>query len=122
MQLDLSVRHGSISEESQNKLKSKAEKLGRYFERLMAIEIIVDLKDPKGPQVEIKVSAEHKHDFVAHSTSENLYQAADTAVQKIEQQLKKYKQKVQQRHRNSNHKKEMLAESNPAEETLHDED
>jgi len=100
VQLDISIRHGHLSEASQAKLKSKAEKLGRFFERLTAIEIVVDLSDEQSPQVDIKASAEHKHDFVAHEKSDNLMKSFESAAQKIEQQLRKYKERVQQRHRN----------------------
>ena len=99
VQLDIAIRHGHLSEDSQAKLKSKAEKLARFFERLTAIEIIVDLSDEQSPQVDIKASAEHKHDFVAHEKSDNLMKSFESAVQKIEQQLRKYKQRVQQKHR-----------------------
>lgn len=108
VQLDISIRHGRLSEASQAKLKSKAEKLGRYFERLTAIEIIVDLSDEQSPQVDVKVSAEHKHDFVAHHKSENLMKSFESAVQKIEQQLRKYKEKVQERHRNPQSRRQEL--------------
>jgi len=99
VQLDIAIRHGHLSEDSQAMLKSKAEKLARFFERLTAIEIIVDLSDEQSPQVDIKASAEHKHDFVAHEKSDNLMKSFESAVQKIEQQLRKYKQRVQQKHR-----------------------
>ena len=100
MQLDISVRHGHLSEASQNKLKSRAEKLGRFFDRLTAIEIVVDLSDEQSPRVDIKASAEHKHDFVAHEQTDSLMKSFEAAVQKIEQQLRKYKERLQERHRN----------------------
>lgn len=102
MQVSISMRHGHLGEASQEKLKAKAEKLSRIFERIMAIEVTVDLKNEQSPEVDIHVSAEHKHDFVAHAKSESLQGAFDGAVQKIEQQLRKYKERVQERHRNSN--------------------
>ena len=73
----------------------------RIFDRLTAIEVIVDLKDDANPRVDLKVSAEHKHDFVAHDQSENLMGSVDAVVHRLEQQLRKYKEKVQERHRNS---------------------
>ncbi len=100
MQLSISTRHGHLSEATQEKLRARAEKLGRIFDRLMAIEITVDLKDPQKPRVDVNVSAEHKHDFVAHEQGDNLLGALDACVQKIEQQLRKYKERVQERHRN----------------------
>lgn len=101
MQVSISVRHGQLAESTQNTLKSKAEKLSRFFDRIMAIELVVDLQNEQAPSVEVLVSAEHKHDFVASDKSESLTAATDSAVQKIEQQLRKYKEKVQQKHRSA---------------------
>jgi putative sigma-54 modulation protein len=99
VQISVSVRHGRLSEGSQEKLKAKVEKFGRIFERIMAIELVVDLSDEQSPQVGINVSAEHKHDFVAHAQADSLLSAFDSAQAKIEHQLRKYKEKVQERHR-----------------------
>jgi putative sigma-54 modulation protein len=101
VQLTISIRHGHLSEASQAKIRSKVEKLDRYFERLTAIEVVVDLEDSEQPKIDVNVSAEHKHDFVAHERGDTLWAALDAAVQKIEQQLRRYKEKVQERHRNS---------------------
>ncbi len=101
MQIQISTRHGQLSEASQQKITAKAEKLVRIFDRLTAIEVIIDLTDEATPRVDLKVAAEHKHDFVAHDQSENLMASVDTVVHRMEQQLRKYKEKVQERHRNN---------------------
>jgi putative sigma-54 modulation protein len=101
VQIKVSTRHGQLSDASQKKIAAKAEKLSRIFDRLTAIEVIVDLTDEAKPRVDLKVSAEHKHDFVAHDQSENLMGSVDEVVHKLEQQLRKYKEKVQERHRGS---------------------
>jgi putative sigma-54 modulation protein len=100
VQIEITTRHGHLSEASQQKISAKVEKLQRFFDRLMAIEVIVNLTDEARPQVDIKVSAEHKHDFVARDQSDNLMGSIDAVVQKLEQQLRKYKERVQERHRN----------------------
>jgi putative sigma-54 modulation protein len=100
VQIRIATRHGNLSEATQDRIKKKAEKLSRLFDRLTEIEVIVDLKDEAAPRVDIKCAAEHKHDFVAHENSENLMAAVDAAVQKLEQQVRRYKERVQQRHRN----------------------
>lgn len=101
MQISITARHGHLSETSQEKIKAKVEKLVRFFERIMAIEVVVDLQDETNPGVEILVSAEHKHDFVAADKSASLQTALDATVHKLEQQLRKYKEKVQERHRST---------------------
>lgn len=117
MQVSISVRHGHLAESTQSKLKSKVEKLSRHFDRLMSIEIVVDLQDEQHPAVELMVSAEHKHDFVASDKAESLLSATDGAAQKIEQQLRKYKDKVQQKHRGSQQRRdEVVVDSDGVEE------
>ncbi len=99
MQIKVSTRHGQLSEASQTKISTKVEKLTRIHDRLTAIEVIVDLTDESSPRVDLKVAAEHKHDFVAHDQSESLMGSVDEAIHKVEQQLRKDKEMVQERHR-----------------------
>jgi putative sigma-54 modulation protein len=99
VQINIATRHGHLSDATREKITAKVDKLSRYFERLTAIEVTVDLDRKDAPAVELKVSAEHKHDFVAICEGSELFMALDRALHKIQQQLRKYKQRVQQRHR-----------------------
>ncbi len=94
MQIEISTRHGGLSPEQQRHLHEKAEKLRKYFGRLMAIEVAVD-QGKQAWDVEILVSAEHKHDFVAREVGPTPESAMDQCVHKIENQLRRYKEKVQ---------------------------
>jgi putative sigma-54 modulation protein len=99
VQISISARHGHLSESTQSKITAKLEKLPKYFERLTAVELTVNLEHRDAPSVDLRVSAEHKHDFVATEQAADLLAAVDCAVHKIEQQLRKYKEKVQDHHR-----------------------
>ena len=99
MQITISVRHGTLSEEVQARIMAKVEKLSRLFERLLGIEVTVDLERRDESIVDLSVSAEHKHDFTASQRSNDLMGAMDQVVHKLEQQLRKYKQKIQEHHR-----------------------
>lgn len=101
MQIRITVRHGSVSDETQEKITAKVDKLGRLFERLTSIEVRIDLEHRDMPGVDLRVSAEHKHDFMATAQAGELMAAMDLAMRKVEQQLRKYKQKIQNRHRGS---------------------
>jgi putative sigma-54 modulation protein len=94
VQIEISTRHGGLSSEQQKYLHDKAEKLLKYFGRLMAIEVAVD-HVKHAWEVEILVSAEHKHDFVAREAGSTPEAAMDQCVHKIEQQLRRYKERVQ---------------------------
>ncbi len=114
MQINVSTRHGQLSEAAQNKIKAKAEKLNRFFDRLTSIALTVDVKDPENPAVDIQVSAEHKHDFVAHEKGTELMAAVDAAIQKMEQQIRKYKERVQSRHRKTDVRRQLTEVDTPA--------
>lgn len=94
MQIEISTRHGALGADQQAYLQEKAEKLVKYFGRLMAIEVAVD-HVKHAWAVEIRVSAEHKHDFFASEEAPTPEAAMDQCVHKIEQQLRKYKERVQ---------------------------
>lgn len=102
MQVKISARHGHLSETAQQNIEEKASKLLHYFERISMIEVTVDLADELNKSVEILVSAEHKHDFVARETAAELHAAVDMAIHKIERQITKYKEKIQD-HRRDQH-------------------
>ena len=104
MQINISTRHGHLSDETQTAITTKVEKLTRFFERLTSIEVTIDLERADTPQVHLEVAAEHKHDFVATDRSDNLFASVDNVVEKMEQQLRKYKEKVRDRHRVSGNK------------------
>jgi len=107
VQIEISTRHGGLGLEQQSYLRDKAEKLLKYFGRLMAIEVAVD-HIKHAWQVEIRVSAEHKHDFFASEEGVTPEAAMDLCVHKIEHQLRRYKERVQ------NHKGDVaLGETSP---------
>lgn len=117
MQIKISARHGHLSDATQEKMTAKLDKLNRIFERLTSIELTVDLQKPDAIEVDLKVSAEHKHDFVATHTGGELMGVLDGALHKLEQQIRKYKERVQERHRTPGARQENLrADEPPTEE------
>ena len=119
MHIEVSCRHGEISSQVRNHIESKSEKLLTYFERITAIDITVDFEGTvakgagaansngaadeleKRVKVEIEVDAEHKHDFVSHEVGEDARTVFDAALHKMEQQIRRYKDRVQ------NHRRDM---------------
>jgi putative sigma-54 modulation protein len=98
VQIKISVRHGHLSDATQQIIRDKAEKLLHFFERLTMIAVTVDMqKDQKW--VEFLVQAEHKHDFVAHDSHPDLLAAVDLVLDKLEAQLRRYKEKIQDHRR-----------------------
>lgn len=75
-------------------MSKKAEKLLTYFDRVTSISITIDFSNGQS-KVEILVDAEHRHDLVAAETDSEATTAFDLALHKMEQQLRKYKEKIQ---------------------------
>jgi putative sigma-54 modulation protein len=94
VQVKLSARHGQLADDARTALAEKAEKLLHFFDRLTFIEVTVDLAKPE-KQVEIVATAEHKHEFVARGESTDLTAAFNQALDKVKQQIKHYKERVQ---------------------------
>jgi putative sigma-54 modulation protein len=110
VQVDISTRHGHLSDVSRQKIEAKVMRVTRVFERLTSIHLTVDLEHEEMPSVDLKVSAEHKHDFVSTDRGADLMGSIDAVVHRMESQLRKYKEKIRQRHR-SEHDRESHSES-----------
>jgi putative sigma-54 modulation protein len=102
VQLKISVRHGHVSDATQEMVREKLEKLNRLYERADAIDATLDMEHRDHPKVDLRVTVK-KHDFVSVGAADNLIAAVDMAVEKMEQQLRKHKEKVQDRHRGASH-------------------
>jgi putative sigma-54 modulation protein len=93
MQVNVSVRHGSLQPGDQDLIEEKAAKLRRLYDRVNAIEVTVDLERLDNPTVEIQVSAELADDCVATAEASTVIAALDAAIPKVEQQLRRLKEK-----------------------------
>lgn len=102
MQVKVSARHGHLDETTQAAIREKAEKLLHYFERVALIEVTLDLSG-QDKKAEILVNAEHKHDFVAHAEAEDVLVAMNLAIDKMKQQIKHYKERIQDHRRAPSH-------------------
>ena len=105
MQVKIAARHGQLSDDVQNQLTEKAEKLLHFFNRLTMIEVTVDLhKERNGKlKVEICATAEHSHEFVGCDEDSDVLHAFNLAATHVKQQITHYKEKLQDHRRNPTH-------------------
>ena len=80
-------------------IEQKASKLLHFFDRITLIEVTVDLQHPGRKLAEVRVDAEHKTDFVAHEEDEHVMPAVEKALTKMEHQIHRYKEKIQDHRR-----------------------
>jgi putative sigma-54 modulation protein len=103
VQINITARHGHLSPGSQEKITEKVEGLRRFFDRMTAMHVTVDLGRPDSPTVEVRVSAEHHDEFVATESADTVLAALDGVIEKVEAQLRKFKEKLKE-HRATAHK------------------
>jgi putative sigma-54 modulation protein len=99
VQIKISVRHGQLTNDVQQSIQDRAQKLLHFFDRLTMIAVTVDLERKEQKVVEVLVQAEHKHDFVARESHPDLLAAVDLVLDKLEGQLRRYKEKIQDHRR-----------------------
>ncbi len=101
MQINISARHGQLASETQEKIVEKLRKLSRYNDRISAVQMTVDLNQPATPDVELIVSVDGAGEFVAKTKANGgkLLGAVESSMQKVEEQMKRYKEKKIDQHR-----------------------
>ena len=100
MQITISTRHGDISEATKEKITQKVEKLQRFFDRLTSVDVTVNLDKVDEPSIEVAVRSEKRQDFVASYQSDDMFGSVDQVIAKLEQQIKKHKEKLKERGKN----------------------
>jgi putative sigma-54 modulation protein len=105
VQVKVSARHGHLSDDTQTQLTEKAEKLLHFFNRLIMIEVTVDLhKEHAGKlKVEIIATAEHKHEFVGRDEDTDVLHAFNRAAAHVKHQISHHKEKIQDHRRDPAH-------------------
>lgn len=98
MQVAIACRHGSIKPDLNEYIRTKSEKLLTYFERVTSIQVTLDFDNDR-VKAEILVDAEHKHNFVATAEGSEAGATFDQTLHKMEQQIRKYKEKLQDHRR-----------------------
>ena len=103
MQISISGRHGHLSPATQDKITEKVEVVRKFFDRMTAIGVTVDLEHRDRPSVELRVRAEHHDEFVAVEEAGTVFAALDGAIEKMENQLRRFKERLKE-HRAVGHK------------------
>ena len=93
VEVEIIAKHGELADSIQDAMVEKVSKLPRFFERTTGIHVVADMSHAE-PELEIIVSAEGTSDFFAKDKGTNVMVALDKTIAKIEQQLRKHKEKI----------------------------
>jgi putative sigma-54 modulation protein len=98
MQVTVTGRHMGVTEALKDYCRDKAERLTRLLDRIQSVEVVVDGKEGDHT-VEMIVHSAGTQPFVAREQHTDAFAAVDLLMDKIEEQLRRYKEK----HRNRKH-------------------
>jgi putative sigma-54 modulation protein len=103
VQINISARHGHLSPGTQEKISAKVEAITRLFDKITSIQVVVDLEHREEPSVELKILADHHDEFVATVKAESIQAALDGVIDKVEAQVRKFKERLKE-HKATSHK------------------
>lgn len=93
MNITISGRHLSVTEAMKEYARKKAAKLERFFDRITKIQITLDVEGER-QTAEMIVSATRGSTLIAEVVTGDMYSAIDSAVDKMERQLIRHKEKL----------------------------
>ncbi|MFA7237677.1 MAG: ribosome-associated translation inhibitor RaiA [Phycisphaeraceae bacterium] len=96
MEFKISGRHVEITPAIHDYARKKTDRLHKYFDRIQAIEAVVQKKD-RHFEVEVICDIEHHTPLVAALKAEDVYAAIDQVTDIMERQLTDHKEKLRNR-------------------------
>jgi putative sigma-54 modulation protein len=93
MQVNIKGKHLEITEAIDAYVRKKTERLVRYFDRVQAIDCVIE-KEPNAYHVEFIVDVEHHEDFIVNFRDPDLYAAIDLAIDREARQIVEHKKQI----------------------------
>ena len=97
MEINVTFRHSEPSQVLKSHIEDKIGKLSKYFIKPVMAHITLNVE--KSLHIAEVSIAEYGNVFNAKEGSDNMYLSIDRALKKVEGQLKKYKEKIKNHHK-----------------------
>jgi len=108
MNLQVSGHHLEVTPALHDYVTGKLERITRHFDNVIDVSVILSV-DKLKQKAEVTVHLAGK-DVYVESVDEDLYAAVDGLVDKLERQVQRYKQKLQDHHRGNKITDHIVAE------------
>jgi len=92
LKVEVSCRHIVLPEAIKEYARQKAQRLVRYYDRIQEIKVILNA-DGGGTKCELVVDVAGSHNFVAEAGGKDVREVIDAAVDKLQVQLKRHKER-----------------------------
>jgi putative sigma-54 modulation protein len=96
LKINVTVRHFDLTPGMREHVVEKVEKLGRFFDRIHLIDVVA-WEEGERHTIEVKVHVGKGTTLVGKVEEPDLYTALDLVIDKLERQLRKFKEKLVQR-------------------------
>jgi len=93
LQIEVTARNASITNDMKEYAESKAERLIKYYDRVQSIRVVLDVEGVTSA-CEMIVKLEHMHDLVGTSKDQDMHAAIDQSVDRLERQLAELKDRI----------------------------
>ena len=109
MQIELTGHHIEVTDSLRDYVNEKMAKLERHFDKVSNIHVILEVEGGRHKaEATVHMSG---HDVFANCTEEDMYAAIDGLVDKLDRQVKKYKEKITNHLHNKNNNNFTLEET-----------
>jgi len=96
MQINITGHHVDVTPALKQYVTTKFDKLERHFDSVLDVHVILTVEKLRHKaEADLRVSGNHIH---AESTDGDMYAAIDLLVDKLDRQIVKHKEKVQDKH------------------------
>ena len=92
MRVNITGRHMDMTDALRNYVEKKTSRLVKYHNRISDMEVVVEEEGNK-KKCEIIIKVDHAEPFVVTERGDDMYACIDMSVDKIERQLKRFKEK-----------------------------
>lgn len=97
MEINVTFRHAETSEVLRDHIREKIDRLSKYFIKPTNAHVTLNVEGHRHI-AEISLSENHAL-FNAREGSHDMYRSVDRVIRKLEQQLRKYKEKIKGHHK-----------------------
>lgn len=98
MHIQITARHFKVHDTVREHITTELEKLEKFFDGIISCDVVLFYERPQNSQKHCEMTLKVKGDTLfAAADSEDFLKSVDMSVEKLERQLKKYKDKLREK-------------------------